>query len=367
MGIFWKLHDVLPKAVWRFLFQLYGNLKSTVRWFHSYGKTFKVTRGTRQGSRLSPVIFNVYINSLLESLSSRMEGVHLGQLVVNNIVFADDITLVANTAPDLQTLIDLCTTYSKDWRFSFNPSKSKCLAINTGMFRSDSEFVWTMNGEPMESSTSAEILGAVFSGNGSSDAHISARISKCRSSFYSLQNKGILHSYISPAVKAFIWKTYCLPVLLYAIECFPVNSSESRDLESCQGNLVKRGIGLSKFYRSSPLLGALEIPTISENVTLMRVSLYNRIMRTHSQAREIQLYFLSRLLCSDTTTPGTFVDRLARSGVCPVRSAFQGNRTLPRPAKTQPDGLKDSVRAILFKRYIAHSDFNMLKLLLKAF
>lgn len=90
MGMCWKLHDVLPMAVCRFLFQLYAN-----RWLDSYGKTFKVRKGTRQENRLSQGIFNVFLNNLLES---RMEGVHMEHLGINNIAFAEDITLVANTA-----------------------------------------------------------------------------------------------------------------------------------------------------------------------------------------------------------------------------------------------------------------------------
>lgn len=367
VGIFWKLYHVVPTVVWRFLFQLYSCLTSTVRWANLYGREFKVRRGTRQGSRLSPVIFNVFINNLLVSLSSRVEGIHMGSLVINNIAFADDITLVANTVPDLQILIDICTSYAKEWRFNFNPSKSKCLQINTSMFKKDSSFVWSLDGKQMQTCVSTEVLGAVLSEDGSGAHHISERISKCRAAFFSLQSKGMLHSHIPPTLKAFTWKLYCLPVLTYAVECFPINVADVRSLESCQGNLVKRSLGLSKLYRSSPLLGALELRNIAANMTQVSVSLHNRIFKTNSLARDIQVYFLSLYLCSGIITPGTLLDRLTQTGVCAVRSALEGKRALPRPSKTEPNGLTDSVRAVLCKSDISAKDFTMLKLLLKAF
>ena len=41
------------------------------------------------------------------------------------LMYADDIVLLAETAKDLQDMLDVISTYSKQWRFRLNPKKGK--------------------------------------------------------------------------------------------------------------------------------------------------------------------------------------------------------------------------------------------------
>ena len=59
-GLFYKLIEILPLSHWLFLYQLYGSLRARVRWDRGISAYFRVTRGTKQGNILSPVLFNIY-------------------------------------------------------------------------------------------------------------------------------------------------------------------------------------------------------------------------------------------------------------------------------------------------------------------
>ena len=53
-------------------------LKASVRMNGSYSNMFNITRGTRQGSVLSPRFFCIYLNSSLVDLECSNAGVRIG-------------------------------------------------------------------------------------------------------------------------------------------------------------------------------------------------------------------------------------------------------------------------------------------------
>ena len=69
---------------------------------------FYILRGTRQGSLLSPYLFNIFINDLLNELELSNVGLNIGNAMYNCVTYADDITLLSASATGLQTLIDKC-------------------------------------------------------------------------------------------------------------------------------------------------------------------------------------------------------------------------------------------------------------------
>ncbi len=61
-GLFYKLKNNMPLVHWRLLYHWYSKLESQVKFHGSCSEILHVTRGTRQGSLLSPQLFNYFIN-----------------------------------------------------------------------------------------------------------------------------------------------------------------------------------------------------------------------------------------------------------------------------------------------------------------
>ena len=133
-GLFYKLKGVLPHddVYWLFLYRWYSCINA-VRVSSDYSQVFPISRGTRQGSVLSPTLFNVFIDDLLQKLHKMNTGVRLGCQYFGSFAYAN-VTVISATVPGLQRMIDVCTQYAEEWRMLFNPVKSKCMTMGRNEF-----------------------------------------------------------------------------------------------------------------------------------------------------------------------------------------------------------------------------------------
>ena len=93
--LFEKLLDrKFPFVFLRLLLFLYRNQKCYVKWNNKFSTTFKITNGVRQGAILSPCLFCVYLDTLLEKLSQSGLGCQIGGLYLAAFGNAYDIALL---------------------------------------------------------------------------------------------------------------------------------------------------------------------------------------------------------------------------------------------------------------------------------
>ena len=85
----------------------------------------------KQGGILSPLFFNVHMDNLSSQLSAQYIGCSAGDVVVNHMLYADDIALFAPSAKGLQQLLDMCFTYGCSHDIQFNPLKSVVMYIDS--------------------------------------------------------------------------------------------------------------------------------------------------------------------------------------------------------------------------------------------
>ena len=96
------------------------NLKSNVQtnWFEN-------VCGVRQGDTLSPTLFSMYINDLVKVLKERGPLMNIDGLLLNILLYADDMVLVADNENDLQILLDILHEWCAKWRLSLNKDKTE--------------------------------------------------------------------------------------------------------------------------------------------------------------------------------------------------------------------------------------------------
>ena len=92
---------------------------------------FVATVGVKQGDNLSPNIFNLYLNDMVDAFDKDVcDPVKLGSTYFNCLLYADDIILLSESATGLQKCLNTLSQYCKSWCLNVNYDKSKVMIFN---------------------------------------------------------------------------------------------------------------------------------------------------------------------------------------------------------------------------------------------
>jgi hypothetical protein len=88
-------------------------------------KPFNVFQGVKQGCKLSPALFSIYVNDLACELDRINKGISFGQNTTSMLMFADDIVLLSESETGLQAQLNCLNTWCSKWRLDLNLKKTK--------------------------------------------------------------------------------------------------------------------------------------------------------------------------------------------------------------------------------------------------
>ena len=105
----WKILQEMwiPDHFTCLLRNLYGHQEATVRTGHGTTDWFQIWKGVHQACILSPCLFNLYTEYIMRNagLDKAQAGIKIARRNVNNLRYADDTTLMAESEEELKSLL----------------------------------------------------------------------------------------------------------------------------------------------------------------------------------------------------------------------------------------------------------------------
>ena len=183
--------------------------EATVRTGHGTTDWFQIGKGVRQGCILSPCLFNFYAEYIMQNtgLEEAQGGIKIARRSINNLRYADDTTLMAESEEELKSLLMKVKEESEKVGLKLNIQKTKIMV-------SSPITSWQIDGETVETVTDFIFLDSKFTADGDFSHEIKTGLVLGRKAMNNRDS--ILKSRdITWSTKVLLVKAVVFPVVMY--------------------------------------------------------------------------------------------------------------------------------------------------------
>ncbi|RUS87138.1 hypothetical protein EGW08_005070 [Elysia chlorotica] len=225
---------------------------------------------------------STYLNSAPNEAGMNISGQN-----INNIRYADDTALVAETPEQLQALLDKVNEESENCGLAMNAKKTKVMVIS----RKDITPKININigNTVLEQVSTFIYLGQLISDDNRADQDIKRRIGIAKTSFNSLLNTFTSNS-ISMKTKLQLLKTFVWSTLLYGSETWSISKAQMNKIEAFEMYAFRRigKISWRQKLTNYEVLQKLNIRReIGQCIRDMKLQYYGHLMRHENVIRDL--------------------------------------------------------------------------------
>ncbi len=222
--------------------EIYNNSSFKVRSGNDLSDEIKLERGVRQGCPMSSVLFDIFINDLLngtEGLGITVSGLDQS---ISGLLFADDLVLMADNADNLQSLLDHVSTWALKWGMEFGHNKCKVYGVGSECQEHAKQSKWILSDKEIDVCDHYIYLGLKFTYNLDIAEMVEARRNLAAKAAYSarpfFESKGVPVN-----VKVMVLKSTIIPILLYGAELWGLNGHLTRKCETLVHTVLRWSVG----------------------------------------------------------------------------------------------------------------------------
>ena len=127
-----KVHIILVQFLYGMV--LYKGICCNVAQLLKYN--IHCANGVRQGGILSPLFFTVYMDDLSNSLNDAKVGCSMDGVIINRLMYADDLFLIPTPISAMQILLNCCDSFARNHDVLYSTRKSVCMFLRLKCFKS---------------------------------------------------------------------------------------------------------------------------------------------------------------------------------------------------------------------------------------
>ncbi len=263
---------------------IYSKTTASILINGSLTESFDIDKGVKQGDNLSPLLFNIFFDSLSETNTREYrpsQTSHVCYVQLSHLMYADDLLLFAFTSDDLQLLMNIVSTHFSKWLLSINYSKSQVVIFDQDQQRYNESLMslqFTINNNTILISHSYTYLGVLFTHNVNFKQHQSNRIESASKRLHRInwmRRRGILMN-VKQSMLAYIMLVE--PLFLSSAHLCQYSRSTWNEAESLQ-HLALCQI-LDTFSTSSALAirGEIGLLTVLEEMNVKHISYHTKLI-----------------------------------------------------------------------------------------
>ncbi|XP_047492005.1 uncharacterized protein LOC125041211 [Penaeus chinensis] len=217
------------------LMDLYEGSKANVKCMVGTRESFQVKVGLHQGSALSPFLFAIVIDCLIEAVQ---------KIAPWDLMFADDVALNGETSEDVEERLEQWRSALEDRGMKVSRHKTEYLCMGD----QDPERAVEMQGLKLNRVQEFKYLGSTVQSDGASIKEIGKRIQAGWNAWRKIT--GLLCDRRVPAkLKGRIFKTMVRPVMLYGMEAVAVTKGQERKMEVAEMRMLRFSLGKTRLDR----------------------------------------------------------------------------------------------------------------------
>ena len=272
-------------------------------------ESFKFENGLKQGSILSPLLFNIFFGIIIKVINDKINNMGIKlifnddinifevpnikkndndkvkQFTIWNMLFADDTLIFSNSKEELQKLIDIFVEIISAFGLELSKEKSEILITNTKL-TNDINCTFKFGSYDFKNTKCFRYLGSVENVEVNFDNEIQMRINKANHAF-KLNELAIFKNKELPLnIILANFKIMILSVLLYACEVWCLSKNQVKILERVQCTLLKR---IFKCHNYEDKISYLDILMLCEKYGIKMVPIEHLIIKR-------RLFYLGNIL-----------------------------------------------------------------------
>ena len=215
----------IPDHLTCLLRNLYAGQEATGRTGHGITDWFQIGKGVCQGCILSPCLFNLFTEDLMRNagLDEAQAGIKIAGKNINNLRYADNTTLMAESEEELKSLVMKVKEESEKVGLKLNIQKTKIM--ESGPITS-----WQIDGELWK-----QWLTIFWGSKITADGDCSRDIKRCLllgKKVMTNLDSTLKNRAITLSTKVHLVKAMVLPAVMYGCESWTIKKAEHRRIDA---------------------------------------------------------------------------------------------------------------------------------------